>query len=217
MHEVQRRAAMGVLTMSTIAQHDACLRKAGLPSVETLTRRILRVFDRATASDIEEGSTWYSKAHEVAINLGYYSGRGTAAAAAVISHLSPRTPWSRNVAGAIGLMIYGEPEGCIGANVERARGALDTAATRDYGADLVDTFNGPKTRRFYLNIMGDVESVTIDVWALRVADVEEWTITRKGVYDAVEIAYQRAARRRGVAPATMQATTWVVARNGRAS
>lgn len=202
---------------TTLAEHNRNLKRAGLPTLETLTRRILAVFDRATASDVESGATWYDEARELAEHLGRNSGYGSSAAAAVISHLSPRTPWGRNVSGAISLLIYGEHgDGILQANYDRARAALDVATTLDYGADLSHTFGGPKTRRFYRNILGDREAVTVDVWAARVADVDDALLGRKGVYDAVEAAYQRAARRRGVDPSTMQATTWVVARNGRA-
>ena len=46
-------------------------------------------------------------------------------------------------------------------------------------ADPVDSFGGPKTRRFYLNISGDTEAVTVDVWALRVVGRDDSTIGRK--------------------------------------
>lgn len=197
--------------MTTLREHDARLRKAGLPAVETLTRRILAVFDRATKSDVEAGATWYDEAQDLAANLGRTSGHGLEAAAAVISHLSPRTTWTRNVAGAIALLTYGErADGVIGANFDRAYTSLESD-------DPESTFGGPKTLRFYRNIIGDTEAVTVDVWAARVAGVDEALLGRVGVYDAVEAAYQRAARKRGVTPSTMQATTWVVARNGRAS
>lgn len=197
--------------MTTIAQHNARLRKAGLPTVDTLTRRILAVFDRATAAQIESGATWYDEARELAFHLGRNSGHGLEHAAAVISHLSPRTTWTRNVAGAISLLTYGEQaDGIIGANFERARDSLSFDRPEE-------SFGGPKTLRFYLNIVGDTEAVTVDVWAARVAGVDETLLPRVGVYDAIELAYQRAARRRGVEPTTMQATTWIVARNGRAS
>lgn len=197
--------------MPTLAEHNARLRKAGLPTVETLTNRILRVFDRATPHQIETGATWYDEARELAFHLGRNSGYGLEHAAAVISHLSPRTTWTRNVTGAISLLMYGEQsEGIIGSNFERAQVSLEYD-------DPAESFGGPKTLRFYRNIIGDTEAVTVDVWAVRVAGVDETLLSRVGVYDAIELAYQRAARRRGVEPTTMQATTWIVARNGRAS
>ena len=47
-----------------------------------------------------------------------------------------------------------------------------------------------------------------------VADPEK-ALSRVGVYDAIEHSYRLAAARLGVDPVTVQATTWIVARNGR--
>lgn len=178
-----------------------------------MTRRILRTFDRATASDLESGATWYGEAQELARTLGRTSGHGLEHAAAVIAHLSPQTPWSRNVAGAVTLLAYGERhDGILRTNLERARASL-------LATDPADSFGARahKTRRFYANILGDSEAVTVDVWAARVAGVDPDSLRDAGTYDSVERSYRSAARRRGVSPATMQATTWIVARNGRAA
>lgn len=193
--------------------HNTRLRAAGIPGVETLARRILRTFDRANASDIESGAIWYNDAQSLALELAASTGRTAEEVAAVISHLSPRTPWARNMAGAVTLLLYGErANGILSANYSRASKSLD------HDGDPIETFGGPKTRRFYLNILGDTGAVTVDVWAARVVGVnDENALRRFGVYDAIEHAYRLAAGRRGVAPTTMQATTWIVARNGRAS
>jgi hypothetical protein len=189
--------------------HDANLKRAGLASLETLTRRILRTFDRATASDLESGATWYEEAHNLATTLAT-GDVDLERAAAVIAALSPRTTWSRNVAGATLLLTTGDVlPGLIGRNVDTARRAA---------VDGFDALSGPKTSAFARNIAGDEESVTVDVWAARVVNVDpDAQLSRKGVYEAVAHAYRLAARRRGVTPATMQATTWIVARDGRAS
>lgn len=185
-------------------------------TLETVIRRILSVFDAATASDIEAGAQWYGSAiGDILTAMALASGHSVERCAAVIAHLSPRTPWGRNTAGAW-LTITGEDArsiGCIGANVDRAEAAMV--------ADVpLATVNGPKTSRFARNLLGDRDAVTVDVWAARVAlgasDDVEAVLRRAGVYEALETAYQLAAARRGVDPATMQATTWVVARNGRA-
>lgn len=190
---------------------DAAARAAFGVSSRTIADRIGRVFAAATPADIESGARWYDAAGELASELGASSGHGRERAAAVIAHLSPRTSWTRNIAGAVA-MLSGElsPVGQIGANVARARGALESS-------DPLATLRGPKTSRFARNILGDREAVTVDVWACRVAGVDETKLSRKGAYDAVESAYRLAARRAGVDPATMQAVTWVVARGGRAS
>lgn len=190
--------------------HDATIRKVYGVTLETVVRRITRTFDRATSADVESGARWYDEASDLASALAaqYYLDRDVVAR--VIAALSPRTTWSRNVAGTIALLQSGDEAarrlGCIGRNVDTALSVID-------GAHL----NGPKTAAFARNIAGDRESVTVDVWACRVADLDEDKLSRAGVYDAVAHAYRLAARRRGVDPATMQATTWIVARNGRAS
>lgn len=192
--------------------HDQTTRDVFGVTLETITRRILRTFDRATASDVESGARWYDDAGALASTLSGHVDGSVERAASVIAALSPRTSWARNVASATALLTSGPTAarrlGAMSRNVQTAQ-----RAKRDgFGA-----LNGPKTSAFARNIAGDREAVTVDVWAMRVADLDEDRLTRVGVYDAVAHAYRLAARRRGVDPATMQATTWVVARNGRAS
>lgn len=175
-----------------------------LPSTEVLVRRILRTFDTASPSDIEAGARWYDEASDLTLVLAGETGRTVTQAAEVIAALSPRTIWSRNVAGATALMLHDEAlVGLLSRNVEMARRIIK-------GEEGV--LKGPKTRAFAANIAGDRERVTVDVWAARAVDVDEDLLTRSGVYAAVEHAYRLAARRRGVEPATMQATVWVIAR-----
>lgn len=196
--------------------HDTVARDVFGVTLETIISRILRTFDRASTSDVESGARWYDEAGSLAGTLTsrpYSAGiLNLEQAASVIAALSPRTSWSRNVAGAVALIVSGpqaaRQSGCMTRNVETAR----RARTDGFAA-----LNGPKTNAFARNIAGDREAVTVDVWACRVANLDEDRLSRKGAYDAVAHAYRLAARRRGVDPATMQATTWIVARNGRAS
>ena len=204
--------------------HDTLSRSVFGVSYETLIRRIVRTFDRASKSDVESGARWYDEAGQLAADLSGYSAWldadvSVAQAAVVIAHLSPRTTWARNVASATMLVQSGERySGVIGNLYERAMASLEFA-------DPFDSF-GPtarKTHAFARNIAGDREAVTVDVWACRVVDVDESKLkaSPRGetstAYDVLADAYRAAARRRGVDPATMQATTWIVARNGRAS
>lgn len=196
--------------------HDQVLRDVFGVTFPTVVARIVRTFDRATPSDVEAGARWYDEAGQLAGTLtsrAYSSGvLNIEQTASVIAALSPRTSWARNVAGAVALIVSGpqaaRATGCMSRNVETAR----QARTQGFAA-----LNGPKTARFARNIAGEREPVTVDVWAMRVIGLDDALLSRRGAYDAVEAAYQSAARRRGVDPATMQATTWVVARNGRAS
>jgi hypothetical protein len=183
-------------------------------STRATVDRIVSTYQSATATDVESGARWYGDAGQLALELARAGSTTAEHTAAVIAHLSPRTPWGRNVSGAWSVVLTGDAPGCLGRNVAGARRALES--DRPLG-----TLGGPKTQRFARNILGDRDAVTVDVWAARVALGERDDLDRVlrtvGAYDALEHCYRLAARRLGVDPVTVQATTWIVARNGRAA
>lgn len=193
--------------------HDATLRRSADTTQRSTVARILRYWDRATEAQREAGAQWYPLRNGEACQLAGDHGTTVETVAAVMAHLSPRTTWARNLAGAQA-MVAGLPYGgLIPDNVTRARHAMSHPTP-------LSTLNGPKVRAFAANILLDDEAVTVDVWGMRIAlgrDTEEKVLARKGVYDAIAHCYRLAARRVGVSPSTMQAATWIVARNGRAS
>ena len=195
--------------------HDQITRKVFGITHETVVRRILATFDRATPGILEAGAQWYPSAGQIAASLVGEYVETAEKGAALLAALSPRTDWARNVAGAVSMAMGGEAAHCMSANVDRAQRVLD--ADPCDAIAVLDTGTAPKITAFARNIAGDVEAVTVDVWACRVAGLDETLLSRKGAYDAVAHAYRLAARRRGVDPSTMQAATWIVARNGRAS
>lgn len=187
---------------------NASLRRVGT-STRACVDRIVATYALATEQDRHDGAAWYADAESVATDLAYAGDVTLPHAAAVIAHLSPRTSWTRNVSGAWSLITQGYAIGCLGSNVARARVALKSS-------DPLGTINGPKTRAFAANILGDRDAVTIDVWAARTAlgrfDGVEHTLGRVGVYDALAHAYRLAAARLGTDPTTVQATCWIVER-----
>ena len=183
-------------------------------STAAVTNRIVAVWNSADESTRAAGTAWYPMAFGHATTIASNAGISVENAAAVISHLSPKASWARNIAGAYALAETGFAPHCFGANVARAMVAL--------GSSEPGTTFGPeahKTRAFYANILGNTERVTIDTWAYRLAmgttEHAERNMKRVGVYAALEYAYQLAAHRVGVEPSVMQATTWIAARNGR--
>lgn len=199
---------------------DATLTRNGLGTVADTVARILGYWARATDADREAGAQWYGADATAVLGAMVAAGAPSVEhAAAVVAHLSPRTTWARNVAGAMALVADGDQAalvlGCMSASVKRARMALMSDAP-------LSTIKGPKTSAFALNLLGDRDAVTVDVWAARIAMGDATTdpekvLARTGVYDAIAHAYRVAAASVGVTPETMQATTWVVARNGRAA
>jgi hypothetical protein len=196
--------------------HTDTLRHVANTSTRAMVDRIVATYERATDADIANGAAWYGDGEQIIETLAAQTGHSREHVAAVVSHLSPRTMWGRNVYGATMLVTTGTAPTCIRDNVDRARRALQSA-------DPLDTF-GPKahkTARFARNLLGDRSVVTVDVWAARIAFGPNATVDperalkRAGVYAAVEHAYILAGKRLGVDPVTVQATTWVVIRNGR--
>lgn len=198
---------------------DDVLRRIGAGGTTATVNRILRTWHRQTSADFEAGVRWYGEDAEHFLATLVRLGAPTREhAAAVTSQHSPRTPWARNkdaaVAHIVGGALAARELGAMGENTARAEIALRSD-------DPVATIRGPKTSAFARNLLGDREAVTVDVWAARVAFGEtsedpESDLGKVGVYDAVAHCYRLAARRIGVDPTTMQATTWIVARNGRA-
>lgn len=188
---------------------------AALSRIGTSTRatvdRIVCTYLEATDDQRAEGAAWYADASSVVDDLARVGGITREHAAAVVSHLSPRTSWTRNVTGAWSLVTSGIAPTCLRANVHRARAALRST-------DPLSTFGptAPKTTRFARNILGDRDAVTVDVWAVRTAlgqrENPEQLLRRAGVYEAIEHAYRLAARRLGTDPTTVQATCWIVER-----
>jgi hypothetical protein len=183
-----------------------------------MVERIISTFRRATPTDIEAGTRWYDDGGTIVDELAVRANVTRERVAAVMAHLSPQTRWASTMAGTYSLILTGAVSpGHMVKNTERAISALKSD-------DPLGTLNGPKTRRFAANLLGDREAVTVDVWALRVAlgptstvDIKRTNLARGGRNAAVEAAYRAAARELGVEPATAQAVTWIVARNGRAA
>lgn len=204
---------------------DTVLRSKAGTSLAACTRRIGAVYRLASADQLAAGSRWYADGARVVDQVADAGRIDRERAAVIVAHLSPRTTWSRNVAGALQLVQHGRADYCMGANITRAMLALTMS-------DPWTTF-GPdarKIKRFALNLLGRKDVVTVDVWAARVALGRGWgpewrtgaddgldvVMGRVGVYEALETAYLNAARRIGAEPPAVQAATWIVARNGRA-
>ena len=199
---------------------DDVLRRIGAGGTRATVARILATWEQRDESAVAAGAAWYGDDAETLLSHLVTLGAPTREhAAAVVAHLSPRTSWGRNVSGAVAMVVGGElaarREGCMGANIARAAAALRSTTP-------LDTLCGPKTNAFARNLLGDRTAVTVDVWAARIAlgtvvSDPETTLSKVGVYAAVAHCFRLAARRAGVDPTTMQATTWIVARNGRAA
>ena len=70
--------------------------------------------------------------------------------------------------------------------------------------------SGPKVRAFFSALLGARDVVVVDGWAARIAGYPPPRTDRQ--YQIIARAYRTAARRAGVDPVVLQATTWIAAR-----
>lgn len=206
------------MTKTLTRTSDGVLQTKAGAAAERVVANILDVWEQATPQNREDGAQWYLINQQAMDVMAIASGVSIDTAAAVTAHLSPRIHWSRNLVAAHAVLMNTPVTGIMSRSLDGARFAI---AAYFAGENPLFTLKGPKTRNFALNLIGDTEAVTIDVWAGRVAlgyrDDLDKIMARAGVYDALAQCYREVAAAVGVSPATMQATTWIVARNGRAS
>lgn len=190
--------------------NDTLRNRAGGTSTRACADRIEATYLMANRSQREEGCAWYVNALSLALLISAAHDLTIEQSAGLIAQLSPRLSWSRNVTAAH-LVASGETSvpGVLGRNIKSAIVTMNSD-------DPASTINGPKTSAFYRNILGDLNAVTIDVWAARTAlgifEGTEVYLKRVGVYDAIAHAYKVAAIRLRMHPAHVQAVCWIVER-----
>jgi hypothetical protein len=149
--------------------------------------------------DRNVGARWYADAGELCASLP----GGARVGAGVVAALSPRVPWSVNVTAARDLLEGREVRGVLGANLMKARRIAG-------GEDPEAVLGGPKVRAFFLALLGARDVVVVDVWAARIAGYPPPGTDRQ--YQIIARAYRTAAKRVGVDPVALQASTWIAAR-----
>lgn len=199
----------------------------------SMTRRITAQFRRATAADLAAGLGWYAQARRVSADIARAHGVSVACAAGVVAAKSPRCRWDTNVVLAeriVAAAVRGDAacprSGLTDTSATAWRIAQGEAPLSALGTVSATgrVISGHKVRSFYLNIMGDTDAVTVDMWAYAVATGDWQTHAQTGQripgeatmsagdYVRIAEAYRRAARILGVTPRECQAACWVAAR-----
>ena len=161
-----------------------------------------------TASDhtIASGQSWYPAARETAATLASVHGTTDWQAGAVIAALSPRVHWRRNVRMADEFMRYGDTSG-LSRSTARAREAMIS------GIGAFNPATAPKTHAFALNLIGDDNAVTIDMWMVKAAGLpKDYRLTVGNRYAILSDIVTRLACRNNLTPAETQAIIWIAAR-----
>ena len=176
--------------------------------------KIIKVFSRATESQFNEGMEWYSNAHKFALSLS----QDVRKAAGVIAALSPRQRWETNMKGAVKIFRAFDNHSSIVPNVGGVYKNVDKAWRIVNGEDpeVVLVSTNPKkyykVRRFFRNILGEQNLVTIDYLTARVAlDNTPEYVTGK-LYLEIEKRFQKIAEKLKLPPRELQAICWLVER-----
>ena len=156
---------------------------------------------QATMRQIEQASTWYYEAQEVAEDVAENLSTTLEVGASIVAAFSPRERWSTNVAKALAFST-GKPVSGLQNNYRMAQAAL---------TDGFDALKGLKTNAFARAIAGDSSAVVIDVWMMRAANMETDS-PNKSQYNMLSDAVRMVADDFGITPRTAQALIWIVKR-----
>jgi hypothetical protein len=171
-----------------------------------MCNRVLAVFDSATPDQKARGENWYRTAYDLARMIGDGNPR---VGAGVIAALSANKSWAENTRLAIDAQ-RGNVHGHTGANLAKASAILNGARPED-----VLPMHA-KTGNFYLCIFDPTHptAVCIDRHAHDIAVGERYGNRNRGLgcanrYNTLADVYRSVAYALGMAPATVQAVTWV--------
>jgi|TARA_R110000824_G_scaffold116312_4_gene267681 hypothetical protein len=176
-------------------------------------RNIIKCYETALPTSIEQGTTWYSDAQNIAIHIGRLGGytdhQALFVGAGILSALSPQVEWSMNVQFAMSLVTKG---------IRKQTWNNHNKAVRIlYGEKPIEVLGGKKVRAFYKAVVapkGQGEPV-IDRHALAVymgRNVTEKELTYLQsplVMKRVQGAYRKASNTLGIHHHDLQAITWV--------
>jgi len=171
---------------------------------------ILAMYNMANDRQRQAGADWYLDAWYICQDLADEYTYPVDSIARALAALSPMTTWERNV-DILEQVIQTGDGPTFKSNVEKAVHILDG----EYR-----WLSGDKVTSFAANILGDLDAVTIDIWAWRI-----WAGTWKAgawrakvpaiksdEYSKIADDYRAAAEIVGMTPAELQAITWTTIR-----
>ena len=171
---------------------------ASSPSLshEPMVRRIVRRAERLPESLWAFAADWYDREADWLESVGSAFGFDRTQSVYAFAALSPRMQYKANRSQLVKLMAGQDIGG-----LENSRKAATAA--------LLHTKlpSGRKTGRFALNLAGDREPVTVDVWICRSVGLAK-DAPSLSEYSRIERAFQAAAKRLGCSPRTLQAAIW---------
>lgn len=176
----------------------------------SLEKKILEHWGNADANTMRTGLTWYEKAYNEAILLSQVFDVSLEKVVGVISALSPRNKWARNLSDTWDLLDAPSMSTKVSTFNGQKEKALKILESDGKPETILGILNGEKTVNFFINILfyKHSEEVTVDVWAYRSVGLEP----KQSNYSAVESAYKNVAEQLNLRPHQVQAVVWGVVR-----
>jgi len=188
-----------------------------------MRNNLMAWYKYATPKQVRDGKAWYKEANSFATKLADRSGHDSYVIASVISALSPRNKWERNLIDAEAVTWAHARD----LDLEAVKVCTFTKnkikAFRILNHADVITAKSPKTHSFAMNVGKLSEDhVTVDSWHLRACQCKpSKPVKPKQVQESVTpLQYERVvditkecAEKVGVKPYEFQAIVWVAIKN----
>jgi len=175
-----------------------------------MLHNLLDHYINASEEQLSHGFTWYKKANRICVKLSIKHDLPVYKVVGILSALSPRNKWERNIIDCESVIIHGmKARVCtFNANKEKAVKILNC----EDESEAFRLLNGRKVQSFYNNILKPkkVSTVTVDVHAMRSVGLNR--APNKTLYDQVEEAYTELGELLGMLPHEAQAVIWGVVR-----
>ena len=187
---------------------------------------ILAVFYAATPVDKQEGTVWYTNAHQICQGLSDKYKLPLSSIVGVVSALSPNNKWDRNITDAENIiraycMGFDYPKVCtFGSNKDKAITILECEI--DSSDNICAILKGNKTIAFFRGIYtnGKCDEITVDghafnIWRGLYTSLNDVPAISNKLYKAVSDAYRDAAvainqqSKSDWSASQIQAITWV--------
>ena len=180
-----------------------------------IKNNLLSIYSKRSTKDMSEGLKWYQSANKICVDLSNKFGHSPLIVAQVLSALSPRNKWERNIIDTeTVLKAVSEGKGPKDVKVCTFNNNKQKAFDIAQGKRGIDQAS-PKTYSFVKNIAElDASRVTIDVWHLRACfgkTVDSGLTPLR--YRQLEKLTLKCAEMVGIKGYEFQATVWGVVRN----
>ncbi len=191
------------------------MKKLSTKEIRTIKKRLINTFNDATKKDIADGMKWYADANEICNNLAVKYDTDVYSVASVLSALSPRNKWSKNIIDTeTVLKAYKN-------NVSAENIKVSTFHSNKFKAfnilkgNISITDNSLKTFNFVHNIAYlDASSLTVDIWHIRASLGKKVKIDNAQIgrtaYNQIKELTINTANELGIKGYEFQAIIWLV-------